>query len=402
MEEAVDIKGIPGVEDMPDMDKPKGKGKVGRPGVTYDRVAQACLAVRAAGQNVTTDRVRAVMGTGSTGTVHPMVKRWNDENPLTKAVSTPTLPDALLRDIGRELDRITAEAKAGAQAELLDATEAANKFAAEIQALESEQDALNDLVESLTVERDQAVALAAERQQKIGQLAEALAREQSAAESARIELAKEQLRTEATVVKVQDQADAIREKDQEIARLRGELDLERKAREKSGLESAKLTAQFEAEKAAKAEAAKREADALARERQALAERDAAKSAADAAWEDAGAKVAEAKAAAEQRILDIQGKVAELEKALIAASSKAASEEAKCGMLAERVQDLKPRLDRAEASLEKEREAYQAALAAKAPPSKPSPAVAEDEELLKPSPPPAPRKRGGAQLQDRQA
>lgn len=361
------------------------KRKRGRPGVTYDRVAQACLTVRAAGQHVTALRVLNVLGTGSTGTLHPMVKRWNEENPLTNAVVAPTLSDGLLRDIGRELGRIATEAKAGAQEELLEATEAANKFASEIQDLESEQDALNDLVESLTLERDQAVALATERQQKIEQLAGSLAREQSAAESARIELAKEQLRTEASVVKVQAQADTLREKDLEIARLRGELDSERKTREKSDLESAKLTAQFEAEKVAKTEAVKREADALVRERDALVERDSVKS------------------AAEQRVLDILGKVAELEKALITASSKAASEEAKCGMLIEQVQDLKPRLDRAEASLEKMREAQQAmALAAKAPPPKPSPAVAEDEELLKPPSPPPSRKRSGAQLQDRQA
>lgn len=384
----------PPIAVKPDTTEIGTKRKVGRPGVTYEQISNAAFAIRASGQSVTAMAVREHLGTGSWGTIQPAVRRWNDENKPKVMLASPTLPDGLLREIGRELDRIAAEAKLEIKQELQDAQDTADKYADLVRSYEVEQETLNDRVESLTVERDQAVALAADRQQKIEQLAGFLAREQSAAESARIELAKEQLRTEATVVKVQDQADTIREKDMEIARLRGERDSERKAREKADLESAKLTAQFEAEKVAKTEAAKREADALA-------ERDVAKSAAEAARAEAAAKVAEAKAAAEQRILDIQGKAAELEKALLAASSRAASEEAKCKMLADQVQDLKPRLDRSEASLEKAREVYMA-LAGKAPPSKPSQeASQEEEELLKPPSPPPIRKRSGAQLADRQ-
>lgn len=357
--EAVDIKGIPGVEDMPDMDKPKGKGKVGRPGVTYDRVAQACLAVRAAGQNVTTDRVRAVMGTGSTGTVHPMVKRWNDENPLTKAVSTPTLPDALLRDIGKELDRITAAAKSEARQELQDATEAADKYAAEIRTLEAENDALDKQVEQLTEERNQALTLSQEQDVELRRLRESMLAEQISAEHTRVELAKAQLKAEAEAVRVKEQA-------QEIIRLRGELAAEGAGRQKAEKDLVEAKAQLQATLDSKAEALEREKAAVARELEMAKE---SKATIGAARSDAAAQVSTVKAEAERLISEVKDSAAAsadkakerislLEQALHDERLKTQAAEAKSNILEAQIADMKPRLDRAEAGLTKARETYE--------------------------------------------
>lgn len=368
---------------MPDTNTPeKGKRKRGRPGVTYERVAQACLAVRAAGNNVTVIRVQQVLGTGSTGTLHPMVGRWNKENPPANMVATPNLSDRLLRDIGKELDQIAADSKAEVQQVLQDALEAADKYAADNRAMEAEQDALQEQVDTLAEERDKALVLTQQQALEILRLRETMAAEQVAAEHTRVELAKAQLKADAEAVRLQDQAD-------EITRLRAELATESAGRRKAETDLATATAQLAAEREAKKDAAKREADALVREREALAKAETSKSAADTAKTGADKLVLETKAEFDRLATEYKAKLAELEKALASERDKTTASGATATMLKAQIEDLKTRLDRAEARLENDRETYQA-IAAKA--------VSADGQIVLPKS----RKSGaGAQMADRQ-
>lgn len=368
---------------MPDIDTPeKGKRKRGRPGVTYERVAQACLAVRAAGNNVTVIRVQQVLGTGSTGTLHPMVGRWNKENPPANMVATPNLSDRLLRDIGKELDQIAADSKAEVQQALQDALEAADKYAADNLALEAEQEALQEQVDTLTEARDKALLLAKEQESEILRLRETMKAEQIAAEHTRVELAKAQLTVEAGVVRLQDQAD-------EMVRLRAELATESAGRRKAETDLATATAQLVAEREAKQDAAKREGEALAREREATAKAEVSKSAAGAAKAEADKRVLETKAEFDHQVAKYKAQIADLEKMLTTERDKTTASETTVTMLKGQVEDLKTRLDRAETRLENDRETYQA-IAAKA--------VSADGQIVLPKS----RKSGaGAQIADRQ-
>ncbi len=66
-----------------------------RNGITYQAVADAAAQLVAAGKGPTVDAVRALLGTGSKGTITPMLRRWKQEH--DEKVQAPTgLPGELL------------------------------------------------------------------------------------------------------------------------------------------------------------------------------------------------------------------------------------------------------------------------------------------------------------------
>jgi colicin import membrane protein len=349
-----------------DADKTE-KRKVGRPGLSYDEISQAAFEVRASGRRVTIDAVRQALGNkGGKGTIHTALQVWHEQNPVTTVAVAPELPPALLRDIGRALDRVADEARADIQERLVASQESANGLAEDVTALENQQEALQEAVTALTSERDQAMALAQERAQEILRLGDALTREQAAAEAARVELAKLQLRSEAEAARVLEQA-------QEIVQLREALAAESAARQAADRGLVEAQARLDAERDAKAEALAREKAAMEREREAVAKGQEALARIDTVRAEIQAvaerHVGEARAAADIRIAEIQAvaarevaelkaRIAEIDRELAQERSAAAGAEARCGMLDAQVADLRLRLDRAESALEKAREHYQ--------------------------------------------
>lgn len=69
---------------------------MGRTGVTYSDVATAAAAIQAKGENPTVDRVRERLGTGSKGTISPLLKQWKHEQaPFLKEQPNALPPDLL-------------------------------------------------------------------------------------------------------------------------------------------------------------------------------------------------------------------------------------------------------------------------------------------------------------------
>lgn len=334
--------------------------KPGRPGVTYEEVAQVADALRAQGQKTTCAAVLHALGRGSNSTVHPLWSRWNELNPVGAAPAAQ-VPNTLLKGMQEELDRVAAAARADIQERLLDEQANSKRLAEEGQALEAERNALQDQTVTLQAERDQAVTLAAERAAEIARLNDALAQSQAAAETARIEVAKGRLAAEGNATKVQEQAEMIRGLNEEVAQLRKELaaaQAEQRAAEKSLIEA---TAKMEAAKEARLEAQGREQ--------------------------------EAKAAAKEA----ERKLADVEKTLIAESSRATAADATKAIFEKQVADLQTKLDHAENRVTKALETYQVLATAL-----PAKASAEDLLLQPQQVPPTPRKRSGTQQHDRQS
>ena len=115
--------------------------------------------------------------------------------------------------------------------------------------MEAERDTLAEQVTALTSERDTLAGKAAQQAADIAEQAQRIEREQQAAEGARVELAKAQLKAEGQAGTVQTQA-------AEIERLRQTLDTESKARIAAEQMAAVLSAKLEAmtDRATKAEA----------------------------------------------------------------------------------------------------------------------------------------------------
>lgn len=78
-----------------------------RPGVTYQDVAKAANAVKDQGKNVTIENVRAILGTGSIGTINTHLRKWKEaQNFNYRSTSHENLPDELVSMMKSLWDRL--------------------------------------------------------------------------------------------------------------------------------------------------------------------------------------------------------------------------------------------------------------------------------------------------------
>jgi colicin import membrane protein len=219
-----------------------------RTGITYEQVAAAADAIIGEGSQPTIDAVRKRIGTGSPNTVHRHLTAWRAARPQA-AVAAPELPATLTTAIAAEIERAAASARAEVESKLVESQAEAAELADAGESLEIERDELLEQVAELTTERDILAGKADQQAADIKAQAERIEREQQAAEAARVDLAKAQLKIESSTERLGEQA-------AEIERLRAALDLESKARIASEQQAAVLTAKLESmtERATKAEA----------------------------------------------------------------------------------------------------------------------------------------------------
>lgn len=230
-----------------------------RDGITFEQVAAAADALVGDGQQPTIRAVRERLGSGSPNTVHRHLVAWRDARPQATA-SAPDLPASLTAAIAAEIQQAAARARAEVEDQLVRVQTEAGELASAGEALEAERDGLAEQVGALTSERDKQAATAAERAAtiermgaehagEVARLAQAVEREQQAAESARVELATLRLRIEGHAERQADQA-------KDIERLRTELDHQRAGRVGAEQSAAVLTARLEAmtDRATRAEA----------------------------------------------------------------------------------------------------------------------------------------------------
>jgi colicin import membrane protein len=218
-----------------------------RPGITYDQVASVADAIIGEGQQPTINAARDRIGTGSPNTIHKHLTAWRAARPQA-TVAAPELPASLTTAIATEIERAAASARAEIENKLVQAQAEAVELSSVGEALEAERDELFEQVAELTTERDTLAGKAEQQAADIKTQAERIEREQQAAETARVDLAKAQLKVESGTERLVEQAS-------EIERLRVALDSESKARIAAEQQAAVLTARLDSmtDRATKAE-----------------------------------------------------------------------------------------------------------------------------------------------------
>jgi chromosome segregation ATPase len=218
-----------------------------RPGITYDQVAAVADAIIGEGQQPTINAVRDRIGTGSPNTVHRHLTVWRAARPQATATA-PELPTTLTTAIAAEIERAAASARSEVENKLVQAQAEAVELSSVGEALETERDELFEQVAELTTERDTLAGKAEQQTADIKTQAERIEREQQAAETARVDLAKSQLKIESGTERLVEQAS-------EIERLRVALDSESKARIAAEQQAAVFSARLDSmtDRATKAE-----------------------------------------------------------------------------------------------------------------------------------------------------
>jgi len=219
-----------------------------RTGVTLEQVEAVADAIRGEGLQPTINAVRERIGTGSPNTIHRHLTVWRSARPQAATIATE-LPTSLTSAIAAEIERAAASARAEIESKLVQVQTEAAELANIGEDLEAERDELIEQVAVLTTERDTLAGKAEQQAADIKTQTERIEREQQAAEAARVELARAQLKIESSVEKLADQA-------AEVQRLRAALETETKSRIAAEQQAAVLTAKLEAmsERATKAEA----------------------------------------------------------------------------------------------------------------------------------------------------
>jgi len=197
--------------------------------VTFDEVAGAAASLQADGQPVTVDAVRDFLDGGSASTIFRHLALWRANNVKPAAPPKAELPKGLLADLAKWAIQYAEEAGAGSRANLEQAENDLEALRESGEQLEAERADLQAQVAALTVERDDALATLAERDETIERL------------NAELRNAK-QVAMDALVTKAKDQL-AIDGKDNQIAQLRAQL--EKNVTAQAAESDARLAAEME-------------------------------------------------------------------------------------------------------------------------------------------------------------
>jgi chromosome segregation ATPase len=271
--------------------------------VNFEAVAAAAEALQIAGQRPSVRAVIAHLGGGSPNAVLKHLGEWKAGRPVVRIEDT-ALDARITSAIIDQMQRVAVAAAAAAE-------ERAAGIEDDLQALAEAQQAAEQQIDALTVERDTSCE---QTEGLVRQLADAqanaeriqqLAGEQAAA--LRAELAgerKHQEQTAAALVKAEVRLEALPDLHAEIERLRAVLDTEGKARVAAEQQAAVLAAKLDAaidratREESRVEQAEKQAQATARD---LVSANAAIQAGQARLESAAREIEDAKkAAAEAR------------------------------------------------------------------------------------------------------
>lgn len=185
--------------------------------ITYDQVAAIAANIKAAGGRPSPRQIREHHGTGSLGTIHRLFQQWEtgQAQPERALALPPQLQRAILDFIAQE---VTA-AGADLEARLSDKQTAAIDLAAENERLARHIEALDESLADLRAENASLTGKIEQLGADLVSVRSQAAEERQAAEAARTELARAQVRLESLP--------AI---EQENERLRRSVDAERTAR----------------------------------------------------------------------------------------------------------------------------------------------------------------------------
>lgn len=214
--------------------------------ITAEQVTAIADTMKAEGIKPTLRGVRERLGNvGSMGTINKLLQRWRagQERQPSAALA---VPPALQRSIVDWMDQELTAARATLEAELADQQQAATDLATENERQAELIAGREEEIEALSIDKAEAEGKAGQLSADLDATREEAARERHAAEQARTELAKAQLRLE-----------AMPRLESDLAAVRAELDKERQTRVTAEQSAAVLAAQKE-------DLSKRLADATAR------------------------------------------------------------------------------------------------------------------------------------------
>lgn len=221
--------------------------------ITQEQVNAAADGLRAADIKPTVRAVRERLGTGSMATVNKMLQVW--QSGQVRPAETPiTLPAGLQRTLVDFVAQAVAAGKADLAAELAELQQVNADLASESERQALALAALEDDLAAASRERDVQAGRARQLTGDLQTVREDAAREREAAEGARTELAKAQLRLE-----------AMPRLEADLERLRAELEAERAGRVAAEQAAAVAAARLEGERSARAHLEAELASAGARE-----------------------------------------------------------------------------------------------------------------------------------------
>jgi DNA repair exonuclease SbcCD ATPase subunit len=197
--------------------------------VTYEQVAAAADSLQNDSQRVTLDGVSGLLGGGSLADVHKHLTAWRVGHAKPAAASRMELPEAIASALGDWVRQVAEETGAGPREALAQSEDDLETLLKSGQRFEAEREELQAQLAAVSAERDQALALAAERAEDIEQL------------SAELRNARH-IATDALVGKAKDQL-AIEGKDSQLADLRAQI--ERNVAASAALSDARLAAEME-------------------------------------------------------------------------------------------------------------------------------------------------------------
>jgi chromosome segregation ATPase len=196
---------------------------------TFDDVTKAATGLQNEGKQVSVESVRDVLGAGSVNDIHKHLVAWRASN--AKPVEAPKveLPESIISALDSWVRQYAEQASAGVREALAQSESDMEGLLASGEELEAESEELRAEIESLTIARDQALAIAAERAEDIERLSAELRNARRVATDALVGKAKDQL--------------AIEGKDGQLADLRAQI--ERNVAASAAESDARLAAEME-------------------------------------------------------------------------------------------------------------------------------------------------------------
>ncbi len=206
--------------------------------ITQEEVNAAADAIRSSGAKPTARAVREELGRGSMATVLRLLQNWQAGQ--GRAPEAPVvLPAALQRSLVDFIAQEVASAKLTLEQDLVTAQLAQKDLIAESEGLTSEVEGLLTSLEELQSEHRQLEGRCSQLNTDLDEARQSAESNRQAAEAARTEIAKLQLRLE-----------GVPRLEAELAKLKEELDAERKARFAAEQSAAVATAKLEQSQAA--------------------------------------------------------------------------------------------------------------------------------------------------------
>lgn len=176
--------------------------------ISYEQVVAVADGMKARGEKPTSRNVREALGSGSMGTVLKHLQQW--QSGQMRAEDTPVaLPAALQRALVDFIGQEVASAKTILQSDLVDAQQANADMIAESERQSSTIEIQAEALESAQVEKAGLAGRLAQVESDLAKTLDDVAAERQAAETARVELAKAELRLEA-VPKIEAEIEKVR------------------------------------------------------------------------------------------------------------------------------------------------------------------------------------------------